>query len=76
VNTVVGKELTVLTSYASTRSDFDDALAFLSTMPDLGERLITVYPMEQAVEALRLTAEGTTADGGRPLVKAVLRPNG
>ncbi|HEX2248024.1 MAG TPA: alcohol dehydrogenase catalytic domain-containing protein [Arthrobacter sp.] len=76
VNTVVGKELTVLTSYASTRSDFEDALEFLTTMPDLGERLITVYPMEQAVEALRLTAEGTTADGGRPLVKAVLRPNG
>lgn len=68
------KNLAVLHSFISTRPDFEQALAFLATLPDLGERLITTYPMGRAVEALRLTAEGHLDAAGRPLVKAVLDP--
>ena len=69
------KNLDVLHSFISTRQDFEQALAFLATLPDLGERLITTYPMDRAVEALRLTADGSTDAAGRPLIKAVLQPN-
>jgi threonine dehydrogenase-like Zn-dependent dehydrogenase len=75
VRTVPGKDLTVLASYASGRQDYEAALDFLTTVPRLGDRLVSVYPMDQAVEALHRSAAGTTADGG-PLYKAVLRPNG
>jgi hypothetical protein len=41
----------------------------------LGERLITTYSMDRAVEALQLTADGSNDAAGRPLIKAVLQPN-
>ncbi|MGM0928218.1 MAG: zinc-dependent alcohol dehydrogenase [Actinomycetota bacterium] len=69
------KKLDVLHSFISIRPDFEQALAFLATLPDLGERLITTYPMDRAVEALRVTADGSTDVAGRPLIKAVLKPN-
>lgn len=69
------KHLAVLHSFISTRPDFEKALEFLAGLPDLGRQLITPYPMDQAVEALRLTAEASTDAAGRPLVKAVLDPN-
>lgn len=75
VSTVPGKKLTVLTSYSSTRSDYEAALDFLTTVPRLGDELVSVYPMARAVEALRDASEGSTADGS-PLFKAVLQPNG
>ncbi|MFD1212897.1 zinc-binding dehydrogenase, partial [Arthrobacter sp. GCM10027362] len=75
VSTVPGKELTVLTSYASTRQDSEAALDFLTTMPGLGDELVRLYPMAHAVEALRDAAEGRTAEGSA-LFKAVLQPNG
>jgi threonine dehydrogenase-like Zn-dependent dehydrogenase len=75
VSTMPGKRLTVLTSYSSTRADYEAALDFLTTMPRLGDELVSVYPMTRAVEALRDAAEGTAADGSA-LFKAVLQPSG
>jgi threonine dehydrogenase-like Zn-dependent dehydrogenase len=75
IRTVPGKDLTVLASYGSGRQDYEAALQFLAGVPWLGDRLVRVYPMDRAVEALECSAEGTAADGS-PLFKAVLRPNG
>ncbi|EMY35045.1 alcohol dehydrogenase [Arthrobacter crystallopoietes BAB-32] len=69
----VGKELTILASYSSARPDFEHAIRFLTTLPALGSRLVTVYPMEQAVEALRRTARPSGANA-EPLIKAAIRP--
>ncbi|NKX51690.1 alcohol dehydrogenase catalytic domain-containing protein, partial [Arthrobacter deserti] len=75
VRTVPGKGVTVLTSYASGRQDYEAALRFLATVPWLGAGLVSVYPLDQAVQALQHSAEGMTADGA-PLFKAALRPGG
>ncbi|NKX54751.1 alcohol dehydrogenase catalytic domain-containing protein [Arthrobacter mobilis] len=75
VKTIPGKKLEALISYASGRKDYEAALQFLTTVPWLGEKLVRVYPMDQAVHALHHSAEGTDAEGNL-LLKAVLRPNG
>ncbi|MCG2621098.1 alcohol dehydrogenase catalytic domain-containing protein [Arthrobacter sp. I2-34] len=74
VSTLPGKKLTVLTSYSSNRADYEAALEFLTTVPRLGDELVSVYPMSRAVEALHDAAEGSAADGSA-LFKAVLQPN-
>jgi threonine dehydrogenase-like Zn-dependent dehydrogenase len=68
------KDISILASYSSVRSDFDQAIEFLLTVPRVGEQLITLFPMDRAVEALRLTARAAATEDGRPLIKAVLRP--
>ena len=68
------KDISILTSYSSVRSDFEQAIGFLLTVPRVGEQLITLFPMDRAVEALRLTSQPHSTVGGKPLIKAVLHP--
>ncbi|WP_240974904.1 zinc-binding dehydrogenase [Crystallibacter degradans] len=75
VNIAVRKELAIRTSYGSVRADYEQTLDFLCSSPNLGAELVTVFPMAQAEEALRLTAEGGAPNGGMPLIKAAIAPN-
>jgi threonine dehydrogenase-like Zn-dependent dehydrogenase len=75
VSTPARKDISILTSYSSARSDFEQAIGFLLTVPDIGEQLITLFPMDRAVDALQLTACAAATEDGRPLIKAVLKPD-
>lgn len=74
VNARARRDVDILTSYSSVRADFEEAVGFLLTVPQVGEQLITLFPMDRAVEALRLTARAAATEDGRPLIKAVLQP--
>ncbi|QCU79554.1 alcohol dehydrogenase (plasmid) [Citricoccus sp. SGAir0253] len=74
VNRAVRKEIAVLFSYASTRTDYEQTLRFLVSRQLLGEELVSVFRMSEATEALRLTAEGGRTSDGRPLIKAAIAP--
>ena len=68
----VRADVSVHPSYASSKADYVQALAFLSTVPQLGARLVTEYPLAEALTALHDSTYGRP-DGGQ-LIKAALRP--
>ncbi|CEA09566.1 2-deoxy-scyllo-inosamine dehydrogenase [Arthrobacter saudimassiliensis] len=68
----VRPDVTVRPSYASSKADYVNALAFLAGIPDIGARLVTPYPLTDALAALHDSTYGRT--DGTQLIKAALRP--
>jgi L-iditol 2-dehydrogenase len=67
LNTAVRHEVELIGSYASLPADYEQAVELLSTGGEIERHLVTVFPLDAAVEALE-----STANGG--VVKAVVAP--
>lgn len=67
VNEAVRKELDVLTSYSSHRTDYELAMNILESLPDLGDKLVEVMPLLNIAAAFQ-------AVGGRAAPKVAVSP--